>query len=45
MRDEFEPPKNLPRDEGVNNPAPDNHELFGYLSVLLVRDAIVAAAG
>jgi hypothetical protein len=44
MRDEFEPPKNLPRDEQVNNPAPDNHELFGYLSVLLVRDAIVAAA-
>jgi hypothetical protein len=44
MRDEFEPPKNMPRDEGVNNAAPDNHELFGYLSVALVRDAIVAAA-
>lgn len=44
MRDEFEPPKNLPRDEQVNNPANDNHELFGYLSILLVRDAIVAAA-
>jgi hypothetical protein len=44
MRDEFEPPKNMPRDEGVNNAAPDNHELFGYLSIALVRDAIVAAA-
>ncbi len=44
LRTEFEPPKNMPKDEGVNNPASDNHELFGYLSVLLVRDAIVAAA-
>jgi hypothetical protein len=44
MRDEFEPPKNVPKDEQVNNSAADNHELFGYLSVLLVRDAIVAAA-
>ena len=45
MRDEFEPPKNMPKDEQVNNPAQDNHELFGYLSVALVRDAIVAAVG
>jgi hypothetical protein len=45
MRDEFEPPKNMPVDEQVNNPAGDNHELFGYLSVQLVRDAIVAAVG
>jgi hypothetical protein len=44
MRDEFEPPKNMPVDEQVNNPAQDNHELFGYLSVQLVRAAIVAAA-
>jgi hypothetical protein len=44
MRDEFQPPPNMPRDDQVNNSAPDNHELFGYLSVLLVRDAIVAAA-
>jgi hypothetical protein len=45
MRNEFEPPRNMPRDEGVNNPARDNHELFGYLSVQLVREAVVAAAG
>ena len=45
MRDEFEPPKDMPTDEQVNNPARDNHELFGYLSVALVRDAIVAAVG
>jgi hypothetical protein len=45
MRRAFEPPKNMPKDEQVNNPAPDNHELMGYLSVAIVRDAIVAAAG
>ena len=45
MRDEFEPPKRMPKDEQVNNPAPDNHELMGYLSVAIVRDTIVAAAG
>jgi hypothetical protein len=44
MRIEFEPPKNMPKDEQVNNPAPDNHELMGYLSVAIVRDTIVAAA-
>ncbi len=34
----------MPKDEQVNNPAPDNHELMGYLSVAIVRDTIVAAA-
>jgi hypothetical protein len=45
LRDEFDPPKNFAKDEQVNNPARDNHELLGYLSVAIVRDAIVAAAG
>jgi hypothetical protein len=45
MRDEFEPPKNFATDEQVNNPARDNHELLGYLSVSIVHDTIVAAAG
>jgi hypothetical protein len=45
LRDEFDPPKNFAKDEQVNNPARDNHELLGYLSVAIVRDTIVAAAG
>jgi hypothetical protein len=45
LRDEFDPPKNFAKDEQVNNPAPDNHELLGYLSVAIVHDTIVAAAG
>ncbi len=45
LRDEFEPPKNFAKDDQVNNPARDNHDLLGYLSVAIVRDAIVAAAG
>ncbi len=45
LRDEFDPPKNFATDHEVNNAARDNHELFGYLSIGLVRSAIVAAAG
>jgi len=45
LRNEFLPPKDLPRDETVNNPAKDNHDLTGYLSVGIVRSTIVAAVG
>lgn len=45
LRDEFDPPKNFATDAQVNNPARDNHELLGYLSVAIVHDTIVAAAG
>ena len=45
LRDEFDPPKDFATDEQVNNPARDNHELLGYLSVAIVHDTIVAAAG
>jgi len=45
LRDEFDPPKDFAKDEQVNNPARDNHELMGYLSVAMVHDTIVAAAG
>ena len=45
LRDEFEPPKNLPRDEEVNNQARNNHDLTGYLAIALVRSAIVDAVG
>jgi hypothetical protein len=44
LRDEFDP-EDFATDEEVNNPARDNHELLGYLSVAMVRDTIVAAAG
>ena len=45
LRDEFDPPKDFANDQQVNNPARDNHELLGYLSVAIVHDTIVAAAG
>jgi hypothetical protein len=45
LRDEFQPPKDFATDDQVNNPARDNHELLGYLSVAIVHDTIVAAAG
>ena len=45
LRDEFDPPKDFATDQQVNNPARDNHELLGYLSVAIVHDTIVAAAG
>ena len=45
LRDEFSPPKNFARDESVNNPAKNNHDLTGYLSIDLVRSPIVAAVG
>jgi hypothetical protein len=44
LRNEFSP-KPFATDEAVNNPAKNNHDLTGYLSVALVRDAIVAAVG
>jgi hypothetical protein len=45
LRDEFSPPKNFAVDESVNNPAKNNHDLTGYLSIDLVRSPIVAAVG
>jgi hypothetical protein len=45
LRDEFDPPKNFAHDASVNNPARNNHDLTGYLSVALVRTAIVDATG
>jgi hypothetical protein len=44
LRDEFDPPPDFAIDAQVNNPAPDNHELLGYLSVAIVHDVIVTAA-
>jgi hypothetical protein len=45
LHDEFTPNDRSARDERVNNPAGNNHDLTGYLSVAMVRSAIVAAAG
>ncbi len=45
LRDEFDPPKNFAKDEEVNNPARNNHDLPGYLSIGIVRSTIVSAAG
>ena len=45
LRDDFTPIERSAKDERVNNPAPDNHDLLGYLSVAMVRATIVAAAG
>src|SRR5262245_35088995 len=45
LRDEFSPPTNFPKDESVNNPAANNHDLSGYLSIPLVKAAIVKAVG
>jgi len=44
LRDEFSP-TTFVRDESVNNPARNNHDLTGYLSIPLVRTAIVTAVG
>lgn len=44
LRDEFAP-ANFIRDESVNNPARNNHDLTGYLSIPLVRTAILTAVG
>jgi hypothetical protein len=44
IRDEFSP-DDFARDESVNNPARDNHDLTGYLSIPIVRSAIAAAVG
>ena len=43
-RDEFSP-TNFVRDESVNDPARNNHDLTGYLSIPLVRTAILTAVG
>jgi hypothetical protein len=45
LRDEFSPPTNFAKDESVNNPAGNNHDLTGYLSIGVVRSSIVAAVG
>jgi hypothetical protein len=45
LSDEFLPPKNFARDEEVNNPARDNHDLTGYLPINIVRSTIVNAVG
>ena len=45
LRDEFEPPKNFAKDEEVNNPARNNHDLTGYLPIEIVRSTIVNAVG
>lgn len=45
LRDEFDPPKNFARDKAVNNPAPNNHDLTGYLSVGIVQSTIVTGTG
>jgi hypothetical protein len=44
IRDEFSP-GNFARDETVNNPAKNNHDLPGYLSIPVIRNAIAAAVG
>ena len=44
LRDQFEPPKHVPRDEEVNNQARNNHDLTGYLRIPLIAQAIAAAA-
>jgi hypothetical protein len=45
LRDEFDPPRNFAMDEEVNNQARNNHDLTGYLTIPIVRSAIVDAAG
>jgi hypothetical protein len=45
LRDEFDPPKDFASDAAVNNPARNNHDLTGYLSVGLVHSTIVGATG
>ena len=44
LRDEFVP-KTVVKDEDVNNPARNNHDLTGYLPIEIVRSAIVLAVG
>ncbi len=44
LRDEFKP-SNLIEDEAVNNAAPNNHDLNGYVSIGLVRSLIRDAVG
>jgi hypothetical protein len=45
LHDEFTPNEKSAKDDRVNNPARNNHDLGGYLSVALVRSTIVAAVG
>lgn len=45
LRDEFDPPRDFATDYTVNNRARNNHDLTGYLSVDVVRSAIVGAIG
>jgi hypothetical protein len=44
LSDEFQP-KNFAKDEEVNNPARNNHDLTGYLPIDIVRSTIVNAVG
>jgi hypothetical protein len=44
LHDEFEP-RDFARDAMVNNPAPNNHDWTGYLSVPMVQAEILAAVG
>jgi len=45
LRNEFDPPRDFATDESVNNPADNNHDLTGYLSIGIVRSTIVSALG
>jgi hypothetical protein len=45
LHDEFTPNERSAKDDRVNNPARNNHDLNGYLSVAMVRSTIVTAAG
>jgi hypothetical protein len=45
LRDEFDPPRDFATDTSVNNAARNNHDLPGYLSVGVIRQTIVDAAG
>jgi hypothetical protein len=47
LRGEFSSatPTPQPKDESVNNPAQNNHDLTGYLSVGIVRSTVVTAVG
>ena len=45
LHDEFSPPQNFANDAAVNNPARNNHDLTGYVSVASVNSSISGAVG
>ncbi len=45
LRDAFEPPQDFAVDDAVNNGAPNNHDLTGYLSIGVVGTMIRQAMG